>query len=365
MKVVLLHDWVLGYRGGERVLDAFCEMFPEAPLYTLFYQKGTTTDLIDQRKVTASYADNFGIIQNQYRKFLPLFPHFAESLKIDEKPDLILSSSHCVIKGVQKTSGSQHISYIHSPMRYLYDQFDSYFGKDAPLYQQWGARAFRGYLTRWDIESNQNVDHMIANSKFVQSRIQKYYDRDSAVIYPFVELADFRNVQKQNLSKDDYYIVVSAFAPNKRIDLAIEAVKKAGKKLVVIGSGQLEKDLKSRANEQITFLGNISRETLIEYLTKAKAMLFPGVEDFGITPIEALASGTPVIAYQAGGVLETLTDSTAHFFQEQSVDALAKAILDFESKEFDRSRLIARSEEFSKESFKENMMNFIKLKMQE
>lgn len=371
MKVVLLHDWISGYRGGERVLEAFCEMFPEAPLYTLFYEKGTTTPTIENRKITASFANKSKFVQKNYRKFLPLFPKFAESLQISEKADLVLSSSHCVIKGVKKPEGSLHISYLHSPMRYLYDQFDSYFGKGAPIYQQVGARVFRNYLTNWDIKSNQNVDHMIANSSFVQKRIEKYYQRKSEVIFPFVELKDFSQFQninsKQllNLNKNDYYIVVSAFAPNKRIDLAIGAIQKLNKKLIVIGSGQLEKELKQKAstNENIKFLGNTDRQTLINCLANAKAMLFPGVEDFGITPIEALAAGTPVIAFKAGGVLETLTPETALFFTEQTEDALAQAIAQFEKNEFSKQKLFLRAQDFSKEQFKKNMESFILSKM--
>lgn len=361
MKVVLLHDWISAFRGGERVLEAFCEMFPEAPIYTLFYEKGTTTPTIENRKIVASFANNSKFIQKHYRKFLPLFPVFAESIKITEQADLVLSSSHCVIKGVKKPKGSIHISYLHSPMRYLYDQFDSYFGEEAPLYQQIGARVFRSYLTNWDIKSNDNVDHMIANSSFVKSRIEKYYKRNSDIVFPFVELNDFRDLQKSEQAKEDYYIVVSAFAPNKRLDLAIEAVKKLNKKLVVIGTGQLENELKSLAlgYSNIKFLGNVDRKTLIEYLTKAKAMLFPGVEDFGITPVESLASGTPVIAYKAGGVLETLTEQTAHFFAERSTDALVMAILEFEKKQFKKEFLYKRAEDFSKEAFKKNILNVI------
>ena len=218
MKVVLLHDWLTGFRGGERVLEAFCEMFPEAPLYTLIYQKGSTCAIIENRKITSSFLNHIPGIHQHYRKFLPLFPKAAESLKIIENADLVLSSSHCVIKGVQKPLGAKHVSYIHSPMRYLYDQYDVYFGKDAPFYQQMGAKVFKDYLVNWDKASNSNVDLMIANSNFVQQRITKYYGTSSVVVHPFVDLKDFRQTQQNLPAKEDYYVMFTAFAPNKRVD---------------------------------------------------------------------------------------------------------------------------------------------------
>lgn len=355
MKVVLLHDWLLGYRGGERVFEAFCEMFPQAPIYTLLYKKGTTSETIDSHTVHASFLNTMPRVEKHYRKFLPLFPKAIEHMKIIEEADLVLSSSHCVIKGLKKPAGSLHISYLHSPMRYLYDQFDVYFGKSAPLYQQWGARAFRKYLTNWDIASNKNVDVMIANSSFVQKRIQTYYGLNSEVIHPFVDLKDFSYINESTYTKKDYYIILSAFAPNKRLDLAVQAFNKSGKKLIIIGSGQQEKELKSMAANNIEFLGNVSRGDLIQYLAQARALIFPGVEDFGIVPLESLASGTPVIAYKTGGVLETLNESVAQFFEEQTVAGLEKAILDFESKTFLFKDLKMRAQEFSKEAFKEKI----------
>ena len=216
MKVVLLHDWLTGFRGGERVLEAFCEMFPEAPLYTLLYQKGSTSSCIENRKIVTSFLNTIPRIHQHYRKFLPLFPKAAEGLKIIEDADLVLSSSHCVIKGVKKPKGSFHISYIHSPMRYLYDQFDTYFGPEAPFYQRAGARIFKDYLVNWDKESNQNVDLMIANSHFVKMRIQTYYNTFPSVLHPFVELGDFLPFQDTPPQKEDFYIMVTAFAHSRR-----------------------------------------------------------------------------------------------------------------------------------------------------
>jgi glycosyltransferase involved in cell wall biosynthesis len=356
---VLLHDWLTGFRGGERVLEAFCELFPQAPLYTLFYQPGSASPIIENRKIVSSFLNKVPGAATHYRKLLPFFCLAAESLKIQEDCRLVFSSSHCVIKGVRKPKGAVHVSYIHSPMRYMYDQFESYFGPTAPFHQRWGARLLRQRITEWDIASNQNVDHMIANSYFVQKRIQEYYHRESTVIHPFVELADFRPLQNQPCQKEDYYLMVTAFAPNKRVDLAVDAFNELKRPLLIIGSGQQEKWLKSLAKSNVQFLGNLPREEVITRMRKARGFVFPGVEDFGITPLESLASGTPVIAYQAGGVLETLSTETAFFFNENSSKALQQAVLEFEKASFDSKILNARAEEFSKELFKEKVIKFL------
>ena len=355
MKVVLLHDWVTGFRGGERVLDAFCELFPDAPLYTLVHIPGASSERIDDRKVTASFLNKIPGVESQYRKFLPLFPKAAEHLKIIEKADLVLSSSHCVIKGVQKPKGARHLSYIHSPMRYLYDQFDTYFGPGTPLVNRVGMKVFRGYLTQWDLESNKNVDTMIANSGFVAERIRRIYGLDSEVVHPFVDLSDFRALQASPPVKKDYDLILSAFAPNKRLDLAVEAYNQNGRRLVIIGSGQLERELKAAARPNIEFLGNLSRAQVLQYLFEARALIFPGVEDFGITPLEALAAGTPVVAFSRGGVLETLTPDTSVLFDEPTVASLKEAVQKLETRVFDRAQLAARAENFSRARFLSSM----------
>jgi glycosyltransferase involved in cell wall biosynthesis len=359
MKVAILHDWLTGFRGGERVLEAFCEMFPEAPIYTLLHRPGSTSPTIESHPIHTSFLNSIPGVHEQYRKFLPLFPKAVESMRILGSPDLVLSSSHCVIKGLKKPIGSTHISYIHSPMRYLYDQYEVYFGEGSPLYQRLGMKISRQYLTSWDQRSNQNVDYMIANSEFVRRRIQKYYRMDSTVIHPFADLADFEGVQKSPPAKEDFYLMVTAFAPNKRVDMAIEAFNQLGRRLKIIGSGQQEKWLKSLAAGNVEFLGNQSRAQVIKNFAKAKALIFPGVEDFGITPIEALASGTPVIAFKEGGVLETLNEKVAHFFSDPSAEALQKAVVEFENRQYLSSDLWERAEAFSKSKFRQEMLKFI------
>lgn len=358
MKVVLMHDWLTGFRGGERVLEVFCEMFPDAPLYTLIHKPGSVPKSIENRKIVTSFLNDIPGIHDHYRKFLPLFPRAAESLRITEEADLVLSSSHCVIKGVRKPAGAKHVCYIHSPMRYLYDQFDNYFGPSAPWYQRFGIKFFKDSLISWDMESNKNVDLFLANSGFVQQRILKFYGLNSDIVHPFVDLDDFA-LGDGPWPKEEYYLMVTAFAPNKKVDLAINAFNEMGKTLRIIGGGQQEQYLRSIAGPSIQFLGNLSREEVIENFKGAKAFIFPGVEDFGITPLESLASGTPVIAYRVGGVLETLTEEVSEFFDRPEKEELIKAVKRFEERSFSYATLTKRALDFSKEKFKKNIENYL------
>ena len=360
MKVVILHDWLTGFRGGERVLEALCEMFPDAPIYTLIHAKGSTSPTIESREIVTSFLDKIPGIYKNYRKFLPLMPLAADLLKITHECDLVLSSSHCVIKGVKKPKGARHICYIHSPMRYIYDQFDNYFG-GASLLVKTVAHLIRPYLTWWDQRSNKNVDLFLANSHFVKARIQRQYGEQvpTEVVHPFVDLYDFKNIQFNPPAKEDFYLMVTAFAPNKRVDMAIEAFNDLGLPLTIIGGGSEEEvsSLKSQAKDNIKFLGKVSREEVIENYAKAKAFIFPGIEDFGITPLEANAAGTPLIAYQAGGVLETQTEKTATFFHHPTKKSLIEAIQKHQKK--GRDDLLAKAEQFTKVKFVSNIEKHI------
>ena len=356
MKVVILHDWLTGFRGGERVLEAICEMYPDAPIYTLIHDKGSLPESIESREIVTSFLNSIPGIYKNYRKFLPLMPLAADLMKITHECDLIISSSHCVIKGVKKPKGAKHICYIHSPMRYIYDQFENYFG-NASLPVKIVAHLIRPYLSWWDRKSNKNVDLFLPNSKFVEKRIFKYYGEKTPtkVVYPFVDLIDFKEIQLNPPKKEDFYLMVTAFAPNKRVDLAISAFNKLGHTLKIIGGGSEDEihHLQTNANSNIEFLGKVSREEVISHYARAKAFIFPGVEDFGITPLESMAAGTPIIAFRAGGVLETLTDKTATFFDEPARESLIQAINKHEDKRIED--LHARAEEFSKETFIKNL----------
>ncbi len=325
-QVALAHDWLVGFRGGERCLEALCEIYPQASIYTLLHKLKSTSDIIESRQITTSVLNRIPNIASRYRQFLPMMPMALKSLNI-KKTDVLLSSHHCVIKGVKKPKGSVHVSYVYSPMRYMYDQFDQYFPR-GPL--RGVAKMLKPALTWWDKSSNQNVDQFVAISKFVRERIRKYWDRDAEIIYPFVDFSDF----KFDWKKEDFFLMVTAFAPNKRVDLAIDAFSRLNLPLKIIGGGQEELALKKMAGPQIEFLGELSRAEVASYFGRAQAFVFPGVEDFGIAPLEALASNTPVIAYRAGGVLETLTDADTHFFNEPTVNSLMGAVKSFDRKTY-------------------------------
>lgn len=359
-----MHDWLTGFRGGERILEAFCEMYPDAPIYTLIHKKGSTSPIIESREIHTSFLNKVPGIHKHYRYFLPLMPLAASLMKITHKADIVLSSSHCVIKGVKKPEGSKHICYIHTPMRYIYDQFGNYF-KKTNVFLWIAGKILRPFLKWWDKKSNDNVDLFLPNSNFVQKRIQKYYEVTSSVVYPFVELDDFKDIEDQNIQKEDFYIMVTAFAPNKKVDLAIKAFNENGKKLKIIGSGSPSETayLKNSAKSNIEFLGFVDRSIIIDQLTKAKALIFPGIEDFGITPLEALACGTPVIAYKKGGVLETLDDKVAIFFDKSSLNSLNKAIDKLKSYQFNKDTLIAKSNNFSKKNLTKNIKHHVETEL--
>ncbi|MBW2059621.1 MAG: glycosyltransferase [Deltaproteobacteria bacterium] len=351
MRIAIVHDWLTGMRGGERCLEVFCELFPEADLFTLLHVKGSVSPKIEAMKIRTSFVQNLPFSRKGYRSYLPLFPLAVESFDL-KGYDLVLSSSHCVAKGVIPPPDCCHISYVYSPMRYVWDMYFDYFGNPR------GRRAgrpvlalFAHYLRAWDVTSSERVDHFIAISRHVARRIKKYYRRDSKIIHPPVDTRRFR-VSK---GSDDFYLIVSALAPYKGIDLAVQAFNRLGYPLKLIGSGQDEKRLRAMARPNIEFLGWQPDDVVAEHYSRCKALVFPGEEDFGITPLEAQASGRPVIAYGRGGVLETvvpLSDrqiegrdvearegpdrpgslATGVFFYEQSVESLIRAVRVFEEK---------------------------------
>ncbi len=353
LRVALVHDWLVTSRGGEKVLDALCEVFPQSEIFTLFHKKGSTTERIESRPIHVSKLNRLPGVQKFYRYLLPLLPYTIEKTRL-EGFDLILSSSHCVAKGVIPPPGTLHISYLHTTMRYAWDQAYQYFGgglKEALV------SPFLHYLRMWDVTSSARVDHFIANSRFVASRIEKYYRRSAEVVNPFVDLERFKPGHGE---KGDYYLLVSAFAPYKRLDLAIEACEKMGRRLIIVGNGQESKALKRLAGKWTEFLGNLPDTSLPDLFAGAKALLFPGIEDFGITPLEAMACGTPVIAFGAGGALETIEDGkTGVFFYEQTAASLQKAIERFEAEPCSPLACRERSLFFSKARFQKEILGLV------
>lgn len=356
-RVALVHDWLTGMRGGEKCLDVASRHWPEAPLYTLLHRRGSTSAAIEKRPIHASWLNRLPGVHRYYRYLLPLMPRAAK-WAIDDV-DAVLSFSHCVAKSAMAPSGKPHVSYCFTPMRYAWHMQEAYFrrGIKAKLIDQLMTR-----IRDWDRRTASHVSHFIAISKTIQSRIRECYGRDSAVIYPPVD-TDFYT--PSSVPRDEFYLIVSAFAPYKRFDLAVEACSKLGKPLVVIGTGQDEKRLRSLAGPKVSFLGWQSDESIREHYRRAKALLFPAEEDFGIVPVEAQACGCPVIAYGRGGARETVNPATGVLFDEQTVEAVVEAIEQFEriADRFDpaaarRNALPYRTERFAREliGFVESVM---------
>ncbi len=365
MKVAVIHDWLTGMRGGEFVLEAICELYPDADIFTLIHFPEKISQQINRHTVKASVLRFLPrTLQERYRFMLPILPFFAERFDL-RGYDLVISSSHCVAKGVRKMPRAYHLSYVHAPMRYVWDRFDDYFGaQKAKAWVRLAARICRPFLQAWDRRVSQvgRVDCLVANSKFIAEQIFEHYSRTAHVIYPF---CDYEYFQKHQRDPKDFYLVVSAFAPYKRIDLAIEAARIGGFQLKIVGSGQDEQALKNSAPSNVEFLGNLNRDEIAKLYSKCSAFLFPGVEDFGITPLEAMASGAPVIAYQKGGACETVTLETGCFFTEQTVTSLLEAIRCFErdgKERISEQSCRARAKEFSKLQFQSALADLIKAK---
>jgi glycosyltransferase involved in cell wall biosynthesis len=328
MKVALSHDWLTGMRGGEYVLEAISEMFPTAELFTLISIPGKVSARLEAIPTHVSWLRWIPGAEQKYRTLLPLMPAAVASLNLDEF-DLVISSSHCVAKGVRKRKDAVHVSYVHAPMRYMWARFDEYFGHgQAPFHIRLAARLCRPFLRSWDrgVSGHRRIDQLVANSTYIARQIHKAYKREPRVVHPFVDISRFAAPRRPG-SK---YLIVGAFAPYKRIDLAIEAFNRLELPLQIVGSGQDEKKLRALAGPTIEFLGALSNEEIAALYSTCKAFVFPGAEDFGITPLEAMCAGAPVIAFAEGGAMETVTERTGVFFSRQTVESLTEAILKIE-----------------------------------
>jgi glycosyltransferase involved in cell wall biosynthesis len=359
MKVAIVHDWLTGMRGGEKCLEVFCELFPEATLYTLLHKKGSCSKIIESMDIKTSFLQKFPRIEKDYRNYLFLMPKAIETFNM-EGYDLIISSSHCVAKGVKSKPYSLHICYCYTPMRYIWDLYDTYFSA-ANFCKKIGMGLFRAYLQKWDVESSKRVNFFIAISENVKERIKRIYNRDAAVIYPPVDTDFFTPAEKVNTAlENSYYLAVSTLVPYKRIDLAIEAFNVLKLPLKIIGEGPEEKKLRKLANSNIEFLGWVDGDKLKFYYQNCKALIFPGEEDFGIVPVEAQACGKPVIAYKKGGVLETVIEGkTGVFFDSQTAESLISAVERFERMRFDARIIRQNAEKFNRNLFKERIKKFI------
>jgi glycosyltransferase involved in cell wall biosynthesis len=349
-RIALIHDWLTGMRGGEKVLEVLADLFPKADIFTLVHIPGRVSSAIERHRIITSPIQKIPGAGTFYRQMLPILPWAIEQLNFTGY-DLLISTSHCVAKGIQAPVGIPHCSYIHTPMRYIWDQYDQYFGPgraSAPV--RAAMAAVRPYLQRWDLNTVSRVTHFLANSENVRARIERLYHQEAQVIYPPVDYDLFAGTPLLDHSqKSDFYLVVSALAPYKRIDLAIEACRQMKKKLVIIGDGQESKRLRAMAGPDVQFLGWRSNEGLRDYYRQARGLLFPGEEDFGIVPLEAMAAGCPVLAFGKGGALETVLEGkTGFFFHALTAESLSEAIARNEKTILEGTVIRRRAEHFSR-----------------
>jgi glycosyltransferase involved in cell wall biosynthesis len=362
MRVALVHDYLNQYGGAERVLSAFCEMFPDAPIYTLVYDAKLTGFAFDKKKIKTSFLQKMPFAASRHRYFPVLMPYAVEQLDLSDY-DLVLSDSGSYAKGVITKPGTLHISYCHTPHRYVWDNSHKLINEFGyPRVIKAISPFFMTYVRLWDAQAAGRVDAFIANSDFVKKRIEKYYNRDSTVIYPpvncgkFLARSESGNLQKNN----EYFLMVGRLVPYKKFSLAIRAFNKLGIALKIIGDGPERKNLEKIAKSNVEFLGLVSEQYLAEYYRGARALIFPQEEDFGVVAAESMASGRPVIAYRAGGALEIIKEyEDGVFFNEQTEESLIDAIDRFKKISFDPDLIRRHAIRFDKERFKEEIYGFV------
>ena len=365
MKVAIIHDWLVTYAGAERVLEQMLHIFPEADLYSLVdFLDTDNRNFIKNKIIHTSFIQKMPKAKKKYRNYLPLMPLAIEQFDLREY-DLIISSSHCIAKGVNTGPNQIHICMCYSPVRYAWDLQGQYLresGLETGL-KGWIAKIILHYIRLWDLRTVNGVDYFIAISKYIKRRIKKVYCRDSNIIYPPVDVSSFKLCE----NKDDFYITASRMVPYKKMDLIVEAFSKLpDKKLIVIGNGPDFEKIKSRAGHNVVLMGYQPFEVLKEHMQRARAFVFAAEEDFGITPVEAQACGTPVIAFAKGGALETVRGleqekPTGLFFKEQTVTSVVNAISKFEENiaAFTAKNCRENAERFSEGRFRKEFKKYI------
>jgi glycosyltransferase involved in cell wall biosynthesis len=358
IRVALVHDWLTGQRGGEKFLEVLAEIFPAAPIYTLFHFQGSQAEALERRDIRTSFLQTLPLIKKRYRFYLPLFPLAAELFDLSDY-ELVISSSHCVAKGIIPHSDALHISYIHSPVRYAWNQYFAYFSPDRlSFFSRLLIPPVIHRLRIWDESSSARVDYFVANSANVARRIKKYYRRESDIIHPPID-TDFFILPDKDPARD-YYLIVSALVPYKRIDLAIEVFNQSAERLRIVGTGPDLRKLRKISGPNISFLGQVSAESLRALYQGAKALLLPGEEDFGIVTLEAQACGTPVIAYGRGGAVETvIPGETGLWFDKLTTASLRSALDKFRGMKFNEPVIRSKVMAFSRPCFREKMTAYI------
>lgn len=354
MKIAIVHYWLVSWRGGEQVLEQLLNLYPEADLYTHVYDPNLTNEKFPGRRILTSFIHKLPNAKNWYQKYLPLMPFALEQLDFSDY-DLVISSESGPAKNIIINPDATHICYCHSPMRYVWDMYHIY-QEDAGLITRLLMKPIVHYLKVIDRISADRVDHFIANSTFISKRIEKCYRRQSKVIHPPVDIEAFE-LQEE---KQDFYLYLGQLTNYKKADLLVDTFKMNGKKLTIIGEGELENKLRSSASSNITIMGKQDFNIVKQQLMNAKALIFPGIEDFGIVPVEALACGTPVIAYRKGGALETIIEGESGiFFDKQNIESLSTAINKFENLDFSPQLMRRQAEKFSLDIFNHKIQHFI------
>lgn len=358
MKIAIVHDYLNQFGGAERVLAALHEIYPAAPIFTSMYDEKRMPAIFRKMDIRTSFMQKLPFIFKLYRYYFLLYPIAFEQFDLSGY-DVILSSSSAYAKGIKKTKDQLHICYCYSPMRFVW-RFEDYIKQDKFLLLIRNALSFMlEPIKKWDLQTAFNVDYFIAISQFIATRIQKTYQKESVIIYPPVETELFT----PSASCGDYFLVISRLNAYKRIDLVVEAFNRLDLPLKIIGSGSDESRLKKMANNNIQFLGKVDDLKLKQYLAECRALIFPGEEDFGIVPVEAMASGRPVIAYRAGGAEETVIEGkTGLFFDEQTPDSLAQAVEQIKFMTFNKDEIRKQAEGFNKKIFQQKIKEFIEKK---
>ncbi|MEL6830667.1 MAG: glycosyltransferase, partial [Pseudomonadota bacterium] len=356
MKVAIVHYWLLGMRGGEKVIESLCDIFPDADIFTHVYDPKKISSNINRHAIQTSFIQSLPFASRLYKQYLPLMPSALEGLDLTDY-DLVISSESGPAKGVIVRPDALHICYCHSPMRYLWDQYHQYYA-GAGFFSKAGMVAMSGRLRQWDFASAARVDHFIANSEAVAMRISKYWRRTAEVIPPPVDTKKF----KARGDRDDFYLHVGEFVPYKRADIAIKACSMLDKRLIVIGDGPGIKSLKAQAGPTVEFLGKVPDEVLADHYAKCRALLFPAEEDFGIVPVEAMSAGAPVIAFYRGGAQDyVVPEVTGQFFEKQTVQGMIEAIVRFEMKKpgFNHQEIARHARKFDRSIFEQRIKQMI------
>lgn len=355
MRVALVHDYLNQYGGAERVLEAFCEMFPDAPIYTLVYDAKLTGFAFEGKKIKTSFLQKVPFAASRHRYFPILMPYAIEQLDLSDY-DIVLSDSGSYAKGIITKPDTLHVSYCHTPHRYVWDNSHKLIGEFGyPRIIKSLSPIFMTYVRLWDVQASERVDAFIANSEFVKKRVKKYYDRDATVIYPPLNSGRFFIREPS-----DYFLMVGRMVPYKKFGLTVGAFNKLGLNLKIIGDGPERKNLEKKAGPNIEFLGLVSEPHLPEYYARAKALIFPQEEDFGVVATESMASGRPVIAYRAGGALEIIKEGEdGIFFNEQTEESIIDAVERFQTMQFNPYLIREHAMRFDKEEFKVGIKNFI------